>query len=165
MKWKHFPRDWPFVWGIHRSPVNSPHKGQWRRALMFSLICVWINGWVNNRDSGDLRRHRAHYDVIVMYRIMITSRILFGSYPFVLYGEIALKPKVIISPEVEEFVLGDDSPTKIALLTIPFNSCLMVHRGVITHLCPYINDGLTKMKSGVKWATASPVSLRCIYLS
>ena len=42
------------------------HKGQWRRALMFSLICVWINGWVNNRKAGDLRRHCAHYDVIVM---------------------------------------------------------------------------------------------------
>ena len=33
---------------------------------MFSLICVWINGWVNNREAGDLRRHRAHYDVNVM---------------------------------------------------------------------------------------------------
>ena len=41
MKWKHFPRYWPFVWGIHRSPVNSPHKGQWRGALMFSLNCAW----------------------------------------------------------------------------------------------------------------------------
>ena len=49
-------------------PVNSPHKGQWRGALMFSLICVWINGWVNNREVGDLRRHRGHYDVIVMNR-------------------------------------------------------------------------------------------------
>ena len=48
IKWKHFSRYWPFVRGIHRSPVNSPHKGQWRRALMFSLICIWINGWVNN---------------------------------------------------------------------------------------------------------------------
>ena len=66
IKWKHFPRNWPFVWGIHRSPVNSPHKGQWRRALMFSLICVGINDWVNNREAGDLRCYRAHYDVIVM---------------------------------------------------------------------------------------------------
>ena len=65
IKWKHFPRYWPFVRGIHRSPVNSPHNGQWRGAL-FSLICAWINGWVNNGDAGDLRRHRAHYDVIVM---------------------------------------------------------------------------------------------------
>ena len=67
IKWKHFPRYWPFVRGIHRSPVNSPHKGQWRGALMFSLICVWINGWVNNREVGDLRRHRGHYDVNVMH--------------------------------------------------------------------------------------------------
>ena len=56
----------PPVNSPHRSPVNSPHKGQWRRALIFSLICTWINGWVNNQDAGDLRRNRAHYDVIVM---------------------------------------------------------------------------------------------------
>ena len=66
IKWKHFPRYWPFVRGIHRSPVNSPHKGQWHGALMFTLICARINGWVNNREAGDLRRYRAHYDVIVM---------------------------------------------------------------------------------------------------
>ena len=66
IKWKHFPRYWPFVRAIHRSPVNSPHKGQWRGALMFSLICVWINGSVNNREAGDLRRYRAYYDVTVM---------------------------------------------------------------------------------------------------
>ena len=49
-----------------QSPVNSPHKGQWRGALMFYLICAWINGWVNSLEAGDLRHHRAHYDVIVM---------------------------------------------------------------------------------------------------
>ena len=54
------------VRGIHMSPVNSPHKGQWRGAMMFSLTCAWINDWVNNREAGDLRRHRAHYDVTVM---------------------------------------------------------------------------------------------------
>ena len=64
IKWKQFPRYWPFVRGIHRSPVNSPHKGQW--ALMFSLICIWINGWVNNREAGDSRRYRVHYDVTLM---------------------------------------------------------------------------------------------------
>ena len=46
IKWKHFPCYWPFVRGIHQSPVNS---------LIFSLICIWINGWVNNREAGDLR--------------------------------------------------------------------------------------------------------------
>ena len=92
-KWKHFPRNWPnhqphgcllnrlfrrrskktsklrvtglCVW-YSPVPVNSPHKGQWRGVLMFSLICVWINGWVNNREAGDLIRHRGHYDVNVM---------------------------------------------------------------------------------------------------
>ena len=66
IKWKQLPRYWPFVRGILRSPVNSPHKGQWRRVLMISLIWAWTNGWANNRDTGYLRRHRAHYDVTVM---------------------------------------------------------------------------------------------------
>ena len=75
IKWKHFPRYWPFVRGIHRSPVNSPHKGQWRRAVMFSLICVLINVWVNNREAGDLRRYRAHYDIIVMIRTVLHTHL------------------------------------------------------------------------------------------
>ena len=66
IKWKHFPRYWSIVRGIQRSPVNSHHKGQWCEAFMFSLICTWINGWVKNREASDFRRHRAHYDVIVM---------------------------------------------------------------------------------------------------
>ena len=57
-----------FVRGIHSLPVNSPHTGQWRGALMFSLIFAWTNGWANNRYAGDVRRHRAHYGVtITMY--------------------------------------------------------------------------------------------------
>ena len=63
---KYFLRYWSFVQGIHRSPVNSPHKGQWRGASMFSLICAWMHDWPNNREAGDLRRHRVHYDVTVM---------------------------------------------------------------------------------------------------
>ena len=58
--------------GIHRSPVISPHKGQWRVALMFSLICVWMNGWVNNREGGELRRHCAHYDVTVIGKLTMS---------------------------------------------------------------------------------------------
>ena len=61
-----FRRYWPFVRWTHRSTVNSPHKGQWRGALMFSLVSAWINDWENNHEAGDLRRHGAHYDVIVM---------------------------------------------------------------------------------------------------
>ena len=66
IKWQHFPRYWPFVRGIHRSPVNSPHKGQWHGALLFSLICAWTNSWTNNGDAGEFRRHCAHYDISVM---------------------------------------------------------------------------------------------------
>ena len=54
IQWKHFPGYWPFVRGIHPG------------ILMFSLICAWINGWVNNGEAGDLRRHRTHYEVTVM---------------------------------------------------------------------------------------------------
>ena len=56
IKWEHFPRYWPFVRGIHRN--------RWRGTLMFSLICAWINVWVNNREASDLRRHCVLYDVI-----------------------------------------------------------------------------------------------------
>ena len=82
-------------------PVNSPHKGQWRGALMFSLICAWINDWVNNYEAGHLRRHRhrhrGHYEVNVMAwkiplsapegllfnDISIVFHILYRHWPFI----------------------------------------------------------------------------------
>ena len=93
IKWIHLPRYWPFVWGIHRFPMKSPHKGQWRGILMFSLICTGIIGWVINAEAGDLRRHRAHYDVIVMkyateipvYRFAIEDRAGVGFWVHVLW--------------------------------------------------------------------------------
>ena len=66
IKWKHFPRCWPFVRGIHRWSVDSPHKGQWRGTLMFSLICASTKNWTNNREAGDLRRYRIQDDATVM---------------------------------------------------------------------------------------------------
>ena len=52
---------------------NSPVNGEFpaRRPVtqsfdVFFFICAWINGWVNKQDAGDLRRHGAHYDVIVI---------------------------------------------------------------------------------------------------
>ena len=86
IKWKHFPRNWPFVRGIHRSPVNSPHKGQWRGALTFSLICVWINDGVNNREAGDLRRYCAHYDVSVMWRPVLCQTTIRTNASMLLIG-------------------------------------------------------------------------------
>ena len=86
IKWKHFPRYWPLVQGIHFSLVNSPHKGQWRGALMFSLIWIWTDGWVNNRDAGDLGCYRTHYDITcyntVQYILMSPSYLFL--YPFLL---------------------------------------------------------------------------------
>ena len=68
IKCKHFPRYWPFLRGNDRSPVKAHQNGQWRGALVLSLICAWTNVWVNNRDAGDLRGHGTNYDVIVMWR-------------------------------------------------------------------------------------------------
>ena len=80
IKWKHFPRYWPFVWGLHQSPVKSPHKSQWRGALMLSLICTWTIGWVNNRYAGDLGHHGAHYDVTVINQCEEKNRYYLSSY-------------------------------------------------------------------------------------
>ena len=65
--WRHQMETFFRIIGLSPVTVNSPHKGQWRGVLMFSLICTWVNGWVNNGEAGDLRRHRAHYDVTVMH--------------------------------------------------------------------------------------------------
>ena len=66
--------------GNSRPPVNSPHKGQWRGVLVFSLICVWIN----NREADDLKRHRGHYDVTVMMQTLSASLALCeGNHPYV----------------------------------------------------------------------------------
>ena len=58
---------------------NSPvqHKGQWRGALIFSLVCAWTNSWANNGDAGYLRRYRTHYDVIVMIEYEYRSQIFY----------------------------------------------------------------------------------------
>ena len=62
IKWKHFPRAGHLCGEFTGVPAQRPVT----RTLVFSLICAWINGWVNNGEAGDLRRHRAHYDVTVM---------------------------------------------------------------------------------------------------
>ena len=69
IKWKHFPRCWPFVRGIHRSPVDSPQKGQWQGTLAF-FISPWTNSCAKNRDAGDFKRQSARYDVTVVIRYL-----------------------------------------------------------------------------------------------
>ena len=105
IKWKHFPRYWPFVRGIHRSPVNSTHKDQWRGALMFTLICARINGWVNNRKAGDMSRYRTHYDVIVMQVIIFHIKRL----------------TVFIGPLFQ--------------MKLMINMIRLTYRGRVTHIC------------------------------
>ena len=65
IKWKLFPCYWPFVRGIHRSPVDSPQKSQWRGDLLF-VSSAPEQTRANNRDTGDFRRHRVHYYVTVI---------------------------------------------------------------------------------------------------
>ena len=63
IKWIHFPRYWPFVRGIHQSPMkNASDVELW----CFLWSAHWINGWAINHEASDLRRHCTHYDVIVM---------------------------------------------------------------------------------------------------
>ena len=73
-RWRHqIMRYLPFMRGIPRWPVDSHHKGQWRGALMFSLICAWTNGWASNQDAGELRRNCAYYDVTVILLYFIPA--------------------------------------------------------------------------------------------
>ena len=98
IKWKHFPRYWSFVRGIHLSPVNSPYKGQWRRTLMFSLICGWIKGWVNNGKAGNLRHHHVsscQSSIILAINHSQTKLNIFTYLPFAIIklSETMLTPK------------------------------------------------------------------------
>ena len=85
IKWKLFPHYCPFVQGIHRFLVNSPHKGHWRGALMLSLICTWINNWVNNGEAGDLRCYHSHCEVTLMARKQLSAEMFQQSIATVLF--------------------------------------------------------------------------------
>ena len=63
IKWKHFPRYWPFVRGIHPSPVNFLTKRPVKQSSdVFFGLCTYVHNW----DPGVLRHHRATYDVTLM---------------------------------------------------------------------------------------------------
>ena len=121
IKWKHFPSYWPFVRGIHRSPVNSPHKGQWHGALMLTLICVWINDWVNNREAGDLKRYRSHYDVIVIWCMDWIFCVEFQSYPLKIPNKISspLIERCIVYRKVKMEELQDSSYEVLTVFETP----------------------------------------------
>ena len=80
---------------FHRSPVAPPHKGQWRGALMFPLMCAWTNGWAKNRDASNSRSHRAHYNVIVkcfrcLNRQLLRSNTKFWLHMLVEFSQISI---------------------------------------------------------------------------
>ena len=129
---KRFPRYWPFVQWIHRSSVNSPHKGKWHGDLTISLICAWINGWANNRDVGDLRRHRAHYDVNVMITRSAWCRLPTDlSYDWFMIHE-----------------TGNNHQSNISERLLTARGCHMVNIGFSTIGCGFIDKTLkaTKMR-------------------
>ena len=109
--------------GIRRSPVNSPHKGQCRGALMLPLICARINGWVNNRGAGDLRRNRTHYDVIVMFKpnwiATYETRIRYMiSWPAIPAGCLVIKSENILSRNVKSSMTSSSQNTSIKLIFV-----------------------------------------------
>ena len=152
IKWKHFPRNWPFVRGIHRSPVNSPHKGQWRGALMFSLICVWINAWVNNREAGDLRCYRAHYDVIVMVTGQISSDILNFLHTNYQMHSLSFKSQSLYSQllwtrfdKVDEFILIPTTFLNFSRVR-SYTGCVSIRCLLWSHSMPYLAHWLQTLR-------------------
>ena len=71
--------------------MNSSHKGPWRG----TLACAWIYSWANNREDGDLRRHRAHYDVNVMYKLLSLQHTF---QPFTAYHLINVQREPVTLP-------------------------------------------------------------------
>ena len=78
IKWKHFPRYWPFVRGTQRSPMDSPHKGQCRSVPDKQL---------SKQSRTNLRRHRAHYHTIAILSGNFNN--LFLSYSSLLVAEVS----------------------------------------------------------------------------
>ena len=136
IKWKYFPHYWPFVRGILWSPVNSPHKSQWRGTLIFSFICAWIIGWVHTRDAGDLRRHRSHYGVNVMWEINIdTDFVTPANKP--LSGAILTIYVVIWRQQATRWANGSLQSAFVCLFNFALFCCVMfcIPFGLLLYLC------------------------------
>ena len=148
----HFsPWDYPGTWWRHQMGTfsaslaicagNSPVT----EISMFSLICAWMNGWVNNREAGDLRRHCAHYDVTVMIisycpsRSIINGKIFWPPHPYSQPGlHLTSKKKPRKKPFVAEAVLPFSIFTQILTLGELVNG-LFLQWFCLEHLnLPYI---------------------------
>ena len=102
---------------------------KWKRGtLMFYLICVWINGWVNNREAGDLRPHRAHYDVIVMAYGLIRTESIYTLHHYVARAIVRLRKSQRSKPADEHGQLYHINPWEL-IITRKYNAidvCWMV---------------------------------------
>ena len=128
INWKHFPRNWPFVRGIHRSQVNSSHTGRRCGALMFSLICAWTKGKMNNRDADNLRCHRAYYDVTVVTTFQKRANIRYRGEWKQIYLHIGNK--------VVGNLLGKEWPMAIIYIKPSVRLLYFLSRHDTTHVLP-----------------------------
>ena len=156
--------------------TGPPHKGQWREALMFSLICARINSWVNNGESGDLRRHRGHYDVIVMSRthntVLPRGRQPYSTFPEVNWSNLQI-PECTCSISHISFLNGalrdmeqvHPGICEIDLLSISlvgywFNFMVnLTHCGIVT---PYGDRDLGQICTLLFWMEHCGIWNRCI---
>ena len=107
IKWKHFLCYWPFVWGIHRLPVNSPHKGQWLGGLISFWSASEPTVEANNKDASDLTCYRPFANVIVMWCHCNVIH-LFGSLDqYHLLFELAYNIPIVTSEEITHWGLNN----------------------------------------------------------
>ena len=128
IKWKHFPRNWPFVRGIHRSRWIPHTKASDAELWCFFFICVWINGWINKREAGDLRCYRAHSDVIVMKSHGILRPSVHNSWYF---GSGAGNGKKASEPKLWHSLLTYECATRAPFQYISSTLVLTVSIGVV----------------------------------
>ena len=159
IKWEHFPRHWPFVRGVNRSPGNSPHKGLWRWALMFPLICAWKNGWVNNGEAGDLRHRRAHYDINVMNSVRKLSRShgnvnslqlgyisQFAHDTVHIYSSLLLEYILLITPVNRTLELQSSPPQEGKTYHTYYTCQMHVYPGLSNLICQSAPDNMLKQR-------------------
>ena len=166
IKSKHFPRYWQFVRGIHRSPVNSPHKGQWHGALVFSLICVWINGWVNNREAGDLRRYCAHCDVSAMATRIYLSRPQHFPihYPLSMAGWTQIYHQLSTNIWYKSKVHWA-TWSRTCVLNASLNILRITYMQIYTYTAKDISiQMLHKQILNLQWHLCSPLNVWCVYV-
>ena len=159
----YIPRYWPFVRIIYRSPVNSPHKGQWRGALMFSLICAWISGWVSNHEAGDSRRHRAHNDVIVM--TTNASSIQANTYDMVrhilAHGRTCFVPvNTLVGPATRTILVSSGAVCDHKVVSLIFDTW-----NILTVFSPYIHFKFNPSPRGQKSRHFADDICRCIFVN